>query len=88
MGQSYHCFYFIEEEAEAPSVFLTAASDDFWDFCDVWPRRPPCTAPLPVLGRILTVPRAGDPNPGARKNQKEKPLLGSSLIVIPKDDVH
>lgn len=40
------------------------------------------------LGRILTVPHAGDPNPGARKNQKEKPLLGSSLIVISKDDVH
>lgn len=88
MGQSYHNFYFTEEEAEAPTAFLSAASDDFCDFCDVWSRRSPCTAPLPVLGRILTVPHAGDPNPGARKNQKEKPLLGSSLIVISKDDVH
>lgn len=43
----------------------------------------PCSAPLPVLDTMLTVPPAAHPNPGVRKNQKEKLLLGISLIWTP-----
>lgn len=43
---------------------------------------------LPVLFRVLRAPGAADPNPGAGNNKKEKLLLGSSLIMIPKDEVH
>lgn len=70
LGTELSWFYLTEEEAEAQSVFPTAGSEDFWDFGDVWPRGSHCTA---------CAGQDADPNPGARKNQKEKLLLGSSL---------